>query len=171
MKIRSGFVSNSSSSSFICDVCGNEQGGFDVSLSDVDMVICINDHIFCSEHTLNITKEMFNDYLLKHYMEKHIYDFIDIGYKEWLNLPDEDRLKLVKSRIDENKINFEQIMDEMGSSDYLPIQCPICQMNSLADNDIMKYFYKKNNLTYELLLKEIKSQFYDYDEFKKYIGG
>ena len=32
MKIRAGFVSNSSSSSFICDVCGDEVSGVDISL-------------------------------------------------------------------------------------------------------------------------------------------
>jgi len=37
MKIRQGFVSNSSSSSFTCDVCGEEVSGYDVCLSEAEM--------------------------------------------------------------------------------------------------------------------------------------
>lgn len=46
MKIRNGFVSNSSSSSFICDVSGGVESGMDASLSDFDMSQCINGHTF-----------------------------------------------------------------------------------------------------------------------------
>ena len=46
MKIRKGFVSNSSSSSFICDITGSVESGYDASLSDVEMCRCINDHTF-----------------------------------------------------------------------------------------------------------------------------
>ena len=42
MKIRNGFVSNSSSSSFICEVCGQDASGYDMSLSDAEMYECIN---------------------------------------------------------------------------------------------------------------------------------
>jgi len=45
MKIRTGFVSNSSSSSFLCEVCGETESGFDCSLSEFDMISCENDHI------------------------------------------------------------------------------------------------------------------------------
>ena len=51
-KIRSGFVSNSSSSSFICDVCGNTESGWDMSLEEAYMVQCKNGHEFCESHIL-----------------------------------------------------------------------------------------------------------------------
>jgi len=57
MKIRTGFVSNSSSSSFVCDVCGEECSGMDMSLSDADMCECENGHTFCTSHTLNVDEE------------------------------------------------------------------------------------------------------------------
>ena len=50
MKIRTGFVSNSSSSSFVCCVCGSEASGMDMCLGDIDMVECTNGHIFCQDH-------------------------------------------------------------------------------------------------------------------------
>jgi hypothetical protein len=52
MKIRSGFVSNSSSSSFTCDVCGRTESGWDASLREFGMVECVKGHIFCEEHLL-----------------------------------------------------------------------------------------------------------------------
>lgn len=51
MKIRTGFVSNSSSSSFVCDVCGESVGGWDLSLSEAEMCECINNHTICQEHS------------------------------------------------------------------------------------------------------------------------
>ena len=50
MKVRSGFVSNSSSSSFVCDFCGVVESGYDCSLSDFDMQKCEHDHVFCIDH-------------------------------------------------------------------------------------------------------------------------
>ena len=52
MKIRTYFVTNSSSSSFVCEICGYSTGGWDMSLSEADMMECVNGHIFCSEHSL-----------------------------------------------------------------------------------------------------------------------
>lgn len=51
MKFRKGFVSNSSSSSFICDVCGEEKTGWDWDLSEADMFKCVNGHTVCNEHS------------------------------------------------------------------------------------------------------------------------
>lgn len=46
MKVRKGFVSNSSSSSFICDLSGQVESGMDCCLTDVDMVQCEKGHTF-----------------------------------------------------------------------------------------------------------------------------
>lgn len=52
MKIRVGFVSNSSSSSYICDVCNEEVSGWDMGLSEAEMYQCVGGHTFCQEHAL-----------------------------------------------------------------------------------------------------------------------
>ena len=53
MKIRRGFVSNSSTTSFTCDVCREHFAGMDLCARDVDHLMCINGHIFCQDKRLN----------------------------------------------------------------------------------------------------------------------
>ncbi len=54
MKIRLGFVSNSSSSSYTCDYCGETESGWDTGLSEFELVECGIGHI-CCEHHLSIS--------------------------------------------------------------------------------------------------------------------
>ena len=58
MKIRNGFVSNSSSSSFICDICGASEVGYDSVPSDLGMDFCEHGHLFCQSHLKKIDKEI-----------------------------------------------------------------------------------------------------------------
>lgn len=54
MKIRNGFVSNSSSSSFVCEVCGDTFEAYNEGPSYFDLVICQDQqHLFCKAHALN----------------------------------------------------------------------------------------------------------------------
>jgi len=52
MKRRYGFVSNSSSSSFICEVCGEEICGMDICFEDWGFCECVEEHVFCQEHII-----------------------------------------------------------------------------------------------------------------------
>uniref|UniRef100_A0A6M3LCM6 Uncharacterized protein n=1 Tax=viral metagenome TaxID=1070528 RepID=A0A6M3LCM6_9ZZZZ len=61
MKIRTKFVSNSSSSSFICDYCGHDESGWDLCLSEAAMVECTRGHTFCDEHLPKEIIEVLND--------------------------------------------------------------------------------------------------------------
>ena len=53
MKIRNGFVSNSSSSSFICDVSGTDASGWDMCLEEANMYQCENGHTFLREYAVD----------------------------------------------------------------------------------------------------------------------
>jgi hypothetical protein len=56
MKYRTGFVSNSSSSSYTCVVCGREESGMDLDLSECDMVG--SDYgVYCEEHLNEFLKK------------------------------------------------------------------------------------------------------------------
>lgn len=54
MKFRTGFVSNSSSSSFVCEVCGDTFESWDEGISHFGLVLCYQeDHLFCEDHRIN----------------------------------------------------------------------------------------------------------------------
>ena len=53
MKIRKGFVSNSSSSSFVCDVCHENISGMDLCYEEAEMFECENGHTVCEEHIIS----------------------------------------------------------------------------------------------------------------------
>jgi len=60
MKLRQGFVSNSSTTSFVCNVCGITEEGYDACLSDVGMLSCTHGHEFhekCTSYPLSFYDE------------------------------------------------------------------------------------------------------------------
>lgn len=50
MKVRLDFVTNSSSSCYICEVCRATYSGWDMGLSDAQMMECVNSHVVCQSH-------------------------------------------------------------------------------------------------------------------------
>jgi hypothetical protein len=76
MKIRRGFVSNSSSCSFTCDVCGHTEGGFDASPEDCGFYCCANGHTFCQDDLLEMPDA-------KEEKERDEYGFDEDGFDEY----------------------------------------------------------------------------------------
>lgn len=71
MKIRNGFVSNSSSSSFVCDFCGGIEVGYECGLSDFDMIECEKGHTFHREHmNCEVTEGEKIKFLQKYYRDQ-----------------------------------------------------------------------------------------------------
>jgi hypothetical protein len=64
MKIRSGFVSNSSSSSYVCEICYTAHESWDCGLSEFGMCECTNGHLICLEHLLFDTNERDEDNMI-----------------------------------------------------------------------------------------------------------
>jgi len=63
MKIRVGFVSNSSSSSFVCEVCGDSFESYDEGPAHFGLVMCDgHDHLFCEAHRINPKEKDENDH-------------------------------------------------------------------------------------------------------------
>jgi hypothetical protein len=57
MKTREGFVSNSSTTTFVCDICSNSEGGMDCSAAEVGFARCINEHEFCEAHLIGAAQK------------------------------------------------------------------------------------------------------------------
>lgn len=169
MKIRTSYVSNSSSSSFICNVCGREESGYDMSYEDVGMKRCENGHIFCESHELlDIeTVDSIKDFLKRHYDESWMHEEIIKQWREFFEKPFSSVEEM------ENAEGTEFVWDEYNDlisdvgCDYH--KCPICQFDVLKKDEGLKYLLKKYNLTEKDVLNELKNQFKDYDEFYDYI--
>lgn len=54
MKIKTGFVSNSSTTSFVCCVCKEQFSGMDLTVREVEHSTCENGHIVCNDRLLPV---------------------------------------------------------------------------------------------------------------------
>lgn len=152
MKIRSGFVSNSSSSSFICDVCGHDESGYDMGLDDAGMYACVGGHTFCKHHT---------NYDLN---SLDVADMRNLLVQAW----PQDTQKYANMTDDE-------IEEEYGDNKYdflcsVPkVVCPICSMQTVLDKNMNEYLLKLAGKTKKEVIDEIKAKFKMLDDFKKFV--
>lgn len=149
MKIRQGFVSNSSSSSFTCSVCEGEFSGWDATPSEFNHRTCINGHIFCGDKIVN--KEKFDRLVEKG--EEVDYDKLPQRYWE--------------------EPNYIEKYGIIGDDFYVvPAEfCPCCQRTIIPRSECIQYLLKKYNLTHEDIAKEVKEKFPTYGEFLEYLKG
>ncbi len=158
MKIRKGFVSNSSTTSFRCDVCGEEYAERDASLSDCEMFKCINNHTICIEHEILVTDDIKKTMLLNY-------------TSKWSNDGGESVRTRAKELIDDNGNWEDYFYSTFGDYDYeSPSErCPICQFQEISNSEAIEYIFKKNNTTKEEIMKEMKESFSNYSELQKYL--
>ena len=175
MKIRIGFVSNSSSSSFLCDFCGNDASGWDMCLTDAEMFMCENGHTICLSHLTEEEKELIDHpfktkeefiQTLNKFKETHS----DSTY--WPERVD----KLLAEITDEN---WEDVVNESymgnfndGTNYGVPASvCPLCNFKDMTDDDMSAYLLKTLGQTKSEMLTVIKTRFKSYDEFQTFIKG
>lgn len=138
MKIRQGFVSNSSSSSFICQITNEIFTGYDCGLEEHGLVQCKKGHIFQESLVLN---------------EKEYEKYKDELYEN-NNKDDEDE-------------DEDEDEDYFGYETNNPIDtcfCPICSLTHISDSTILNYVLFKHNLDKESLIKEIQIDYKTLDD-------
>lgn len=154
MKIRTGFVSNSSSSSYVCDVCGNAETVWDGALSDAGFCKCEKGHVICEEH---------------------------VGKNNILSA--EDIVELARNRTLGDDWYQDEILAYLGDRDVggalniaeeyimergLPsAACPVCMLKKPGKEVLLAYALYKLEATDEGLAKSMRDEFGTLENFRK----
>lgn len=157
MKTRQGFVSNSSSSSFVCDVSGESYEGWDGDYGDIHECNCLNGHSFASDYLIEISETIPTPdkraFMTENADEKETIAFKSVTDEQIEKWWEED------DWIDEYENNTDQYWE-------LPEQrCPICTFQKPCDRDILTYLLKDTGLTKESILKSLRETFSSYRDF------
>jgi hypothetical protein len=119
MKIRNGFVSNSSTSSFLCNICNRLETEYEMAC-DANMYKCVHGHTFCFEHTLN-RSECDKDYResgevskkncplcqMEEMEDKHIVEY----FMKNLELSKKDLIKMISTQFESYKEFIKYLKD------------------------------------------------------------
>ncbi len=150
MKIRSGFVSNSSSSSFTCDICKKTVVLYDGEGSE-DYLTCEEGHEVCACHVKNkATAKQMREALGKYANENYEGEELTNELKE-IEGYDSDELS-------------DYFYESFGG-DLPSVDCPLCQFKTLTDDDLVDYLLMSLNTTKKEALKDATTRFKNYDEF------
>lgn len=144
MKIRNGFVSNSSSSSFVCNICGEVETGYDCSLDELEMAECEHGHVFHKSHA---NKDFFEDSTREEKFEV---------LKKWFNsyYNEDDIKKLDYNNVEMDDEEFaenynEDLTDALCNYGVPEEYCPVCAKikEYEKDEDWQKYKELKNKFS------------------------
>ena len=158
MKIRNGFVSNSSSSSFVCCACGHTESGMDASPRDLGFVQCPNGHVLCEDDLTTTDAEIIsrND--------------DDDGYREYdieesscpvcnfIVLSDEDTATYLLKKYG---ISRDDVFAEIKKLNK--------RRKKLYNNEYVMYVCTKFGITGDTILNEIKTSFKTYSDYLKFL--
>ena len=177
MKIRKGYVSNSSSSSFVCEVCGEIKSGYDVSFSDMGMVRCTRGHVICEHHiqgdrySVSAIYSEVKRQLSEGYPE--VAEFLETSWPTWeqdMTSVDGDTSidDVMPAEVEEE--DFWDYLYEYDSYNMIPtVCCPICTITHVNSYDLLTYLIKRTGQPRQQLEDEIRDRFKTYEKFKEYL--
>jgi hypothetical protein len=160
MKIRNGFVSNSSSSSFICCICGEAYTGWDASPTDFDCSKCVNGHIICNEHLKFDNSEL---------TDEQLEELDEDGYSmHELQCP---ICQLETYCENEMARYLEKTRGISRDEVFAKVKEINKRRKKLYDAEYISHVCEKFELTDDKLLSEIKEKFGQWDNYSEFIYG
>lgn len=144
MKIRTDFVTNSSSSSFVCEICGRTESGWDMSLSECEMVECVNGHIFCEDEIFSIPKAKLIEIILE-FEKEHAPWLDELHTSDDLETMTDDDLIYVYFGVDDARYEMPEEC------------CPICQFVEYSEYDLSAYLLKEYGIPRDEVFAEVKN--------------
>ena len=182
MKIRKGFVTNSSSSSYICDYCNRAEAGFDLTIEDADMYECENGHVLCRYHFNGefdkndvykaVKRRLIDDIYSRSAIRDTSRKLDELGIRARASMIRDLRrgLRELEETMRKNRDILEFAEDWINFSYELPYElCPVCNFKILINTDGYKYLLKMTGMTERELLNKISEEYDSYDDFRKSI--
>lgn len=146
MKFRIDYVTNSSSSSFICDICGRVESGWDLGLDEADMMECINGHTICRYEMLEMPPK---EELVKMILENEWNKKWNWRSQEYMHTSEE----ILMDTSEENLIYGYCSDGGYGIPEFL---CPICQFIEYSESDLSAYLLKEYGIPRDEVFAEVK---------------
>jgi hypothetical protein len=154
MKIRKSFVANSSSSSFVCEICGASEIGYDGTPDG--FVYCVNEHLMCEEHLLSDDKTE-----CKH-------DCNSCDNPRCGDSVSEAACPICQFQL-YSQPELKEYLVETRGIDPAVVFAEIKQINKrrkkLYNEEYITYVLRQFELTDDLILAELRSKFSTYKEF------
>ncbi|MBC8427490.1 MAG: hypothetical protein H8D97_01220 [Proteobacteria bacterium] len=145
-KIRTGFVSNSNSSNYVCDICGNsDEGSYDISLRELKMYQCVGGHYICESHTEPLERADYIEFIKK-------CDHWDVN--DIISMEDEEIIELCEN-------------DYSIRYNFPKTNCPICNLKHINDDTILTYLQQVLKIDINTVRKQIRTKYSNLDEFKE----
>jgi len=147
-KFRKDFVTNSSSSSYICEICGEKEVAWDVP----DWLKrCVNEHGFCEDHLSEVyTLDEEEDYYISE-NSCPICNFQTYSQDEMSDY-------LLKTR----KITREEVFAEVKKSNK--------RRKKLYESEYIQYVFNQFELSEDIIMDEIRNRFSNWHEYIDYKG-
>ena len=148
MKFRKDFVTNSSSSSYICEICGEVASGWDMGLSEAEMMKCKNGHVFCCSESLpKPNKETMVKMILENHWNEYGWDSKNKEYREFTET---ELCSIGKEEL------FDNFCSDGGHYDVPECVCPICQFIEYSESDLAEFLFKEYGVDRNEVFKEVK---------------
>lgn len=148
MKYRKDFVTNSSSSSYTCEICGRTESGWDMGLREAEMVECVNGHVFCQDEMLPIgEKEELIKTILENEWNKDCYCSKTDSYRDF----NEEELQGMSA-----EDLFDMFCSDGGNYGVPESVCPICQFIEYSEYDLSNYLEREYHVSRDEVFAEVK---------------